>query len=82
MKEKVAKLVEEYTKLTTTLRAGKIVPLFEVGQVVEVTEGSTKGLTGPVLSINVDKQVAMIELILFERKTPVEVELKNLKVKE
>lgn len=82
MKEKVAKLTEEYAKLTTTLRAGKIVPLFEVGQVVEVTDGSTKGLAGPVLSINVDKQIAMIELILFERKTPVEVELKNLKVKE
>lgn len=76
------KMKEKVAKLTADFEAGKVMPVFSEGDVVEIIDGPSKGLYGPVLEINADRQVAVIELILFERKTPVEVEFKNLKVKE
>lgn len=75
MKERVAKMIADF-------EAGKIAPAFSEGEIVEIIDGPTKGQYGPVLSVNVDRQVAVVELILFERKTPAEIEFKNLKVKE
>ncbi len=76
------KMKERVVKITSDFEAGKIAPMFNEGQIVEVIDGASKGLYGPVLEINQDRQVAVLELILFERKTPVEVAFKNLKVKE
>lgn len=75
---KMDKLVE---KMTADFEAGKIASTFAIGDVLEVQDGPSKGLAGPVIELNDEKQMATIELILFERRTPVSVEYKNLKIK-
>jgi len=68
-------------KFKADFESGKIKSQFEAGTLVEVTDGPTKGQVGTVLETNDERGVAVVELILFERKTPTEIEHKNLKVK-
>lgn len=68
-------------KAKADFESGKIKSVFTPGTIVEVTDGPTKGQSGKVLETNDERQVAVVELILFERKTPTEIEHKNLKVK-
>lgn len=72
---KVAKQWEDFN-------AGKIASPFVPGTLVEIIDGPAKGQSGVVVESNDDRQVAVVEIILFERKTPTEIEHKNLKVKE
>lgn len=76
--EKMEKHVE---KIKKDFGEGKISTPFKAGVIVEVTNGPTKGHIGPILENNDSRGVALVELILFERKTPTEIEHKNLKIK-
>ncbi len=61
---------------------GKLKPeIFKIGELVEVTEGATKGLAGPVIKVDHDKNVAIVELTLFDRQTPTEVPIDHLESK-
>lgn len=75
MKAQVIKITEDFSK-------GKINSPFVEGSVVEVVDGPTKGQTGKVIETNEERAVSVVELILFERKTPTEIEHKFLRIKE
>ena len=74
MEKKVAKITEDF-------HAGKGRTPFKEGVLVEIIDGPTKGQIGPILEASDEKQVAVVELVMFERKTPTQIEYKNLKLK-
>lgn len=78
----IRKMEKQVVKITTDFEEGKFQSPFTPGTIVEIIDGPTKGQVGPIIDNNDDRQVAVIELILFERKTPTEIEYKNLKIKE
>lgn len=49
-----------------------------VGKVVRVVEGHFKGQQGMVLSVDNDKETVNVELMIFNRATPTELEIKNV----
>lgn len=75
------KMEKQVAKITDDFNSGKIISPFKEGLLVEVVEGPTKGQVGPIMEINDERQVAIVELIMFERKTPTEIEYKNLRKK-
>ena len=74
MEKSVQKAKEDF-------ESGKIKSIFIPGTIVEVIDGPTKGQVGTILETNDESGVSVVELILFERKTPTEIAHKNLKVK-
>lgn len=54
-------------------------PAFEAGDEVSVTAGPFSGFSGKVLEINESKGTARIEIEIFGRSTPAEVELRALR---
>ncbi len=61
-------------------KAGKLTaPKFEAGTIVEVIEGATKGLKGPIIEYNKEREVVIVELTLFDRATPTEVPIDHIK---
>ena len=72
---------KQVEKITADFEDGKIKSKFIPGARVEIIDGPTKGQFGPILQSDDERQVAVVELILFERKTPTEIEYKNLKIK-
>ncbi len=75
------KMEKQVKRITEDFHAGKMDTPFKDGVLVEVIDGPTKGQIGPIIEVNNDRQVAVVELIMFERKTPTEIELKNLRIK-
>lgn len=75
------KMEKQVERITREFEEGKTITPFKPGVLVEVIDGPTKGQVGPILESSDERQVAVIELIMFERKTPTEVEYKNLKLK-
>ena len=75
------KMEKRVAKITEDFHAGKTNTPFVEGKLVEVIDGPTKGQVGPILESYPEKDIAVVELILFERKTPTEIEYKNLKIK-
>ena len=75
------KMDKSVIKITADFEAGKVKTPFVVGTTVEVIDGPAKGQVGPIIENNDDRGVAVIELIMFERKTATEIEHKYLKVK-
>lgn len=78
----IRKMEKQVSKITADFEEGKFKSPFTPGTIVEVIDGPTKGQVGPIIDNNDERGVAVIELILFERKTPTEIEYKNLKIKE
>ncbi|NQZ65773.1 MAG: transcription termination/antitermination protein NusG [Mycoplasmatales bacterium] len=76
------KMEKQVQRITDDFNSGKVMTPFEEGILVEVIDGPTKGQVGPIIEINNERQVAVVELIMFERKTPTEIEYKNLKIKK
>ena len=76
--EKMEKRVE---KMNKDFSQGIGTSLFKKGFLVEVIDGPTKGQIGPIIELNEEKQIAIVELVMFERKTPIEMKFKNLKIK-
>ncbi|WP_236630716.1 hypothetical protein [Mycoplasma sp. ATU-Cv-508] len=49
---------------------------------MEIIDGPAKGQIGPILENDDQRQVAIVELIMFERKTPTEISYKDLKIRK
>ena len=77
----IQKMEMQVAKFTAEFEQGKIQSNFEVEQIVEVTSGPAKGQVGAIIEKNDEREVAIVELILFERKTPTEIAYENLKIK-
>ena len=75
------KMDEQVIKITEDFHSGKITSPFQIGALVEIIDGPTKGQVGPILEVNSERAGAVIELIMFERKTPTEIEFNSLKLK-
>ncbi|TCG10535.1 transcription termination/antitermination protein NusG [Mycoplasma todarodis] len=61
-------------------KAGKLTaPKFENGTIVEVIEGATKGLKGPIVKYDEERAVVVVELTLFDRATPTELSIDHIK---
>ena len=71
------KMEQTVEKIKKDFGSGKIKSPF----VVEIVDGPSKGLIGPIIENDDENQIATIELIIFERKTPTQIEHKNLKIK-
>jgi transcription antitermination factor NusG len=52
---------------------------FRVGQVVEVTEGTFRGMTGTVQEVHQDKGTVKVDVSVFGRPTAVELDYRQLK---
>ena len=77
----IRKMEKKVEKVTIEFNEGKIKFAFKIGSIVQIIDGPAKGQFGSILKINNTREVAIVELILFERKTPTEVAYKNLKIK-
>ena len=75
------KMEKQVIKITSDFHDGKGKTPYIPGSIVEIIDGPTKGQVGPIIESSDDRQVAVVELILFERKTPTEIEYKNLKLR-
>ncbi|CAM9115504.1 transcription termination/antitermination protein NusG [Mycoplasma marinum] len=70
----VVKAFEDY-------KAGKLTkPKYEIGTIIEVVEGATKGLKGPILNYDEEKKVVIVELTLFDRATPTEISIEHIEI--
>jgi len=76
------KMKKKVEKINADFKAGKIKSPFTPGVIVEVIDGPAKGQIGPVVETNDDRGVSVVELIMFERKTPTEIEHKHLKLRK
>ena len=74
------KMEKQVIKIQNDFNEGKGITPFQPGSIVEIIDGPTKGQVGPVIESNDKRKVAVVELMMFDRKTPVEVEYKNLKL--
>lgn len=74
MEKQAKKIIEEFD-------VEKISTPFKEGLIVEVIDGPTKGQVGKILEVDHARKVVIVELILFERKTPTELKFDNLKLK-
>ena len=61
--------------------AGKVVTPFVAGAVVEIIDGPAKGQIGKIIENDDLSQISIVEIVMFERKTPTEIEHKNLRIK-
>ncbi len=77
----IRKMEKSVEKITTDFHDGKIKTPFIVGTTVEVVDGPAKGQSGTIIENYDERGVSLVEVILFERKTPTEIPHKNLKVK-
>ncbi len=75
------KIEKQIAKIKKDFDQGKNLNVFTPGTLVEVIDGPTKGQIGPILETNEEKKIATVELILFERKTPTDIDYKNLEIK-
>ena len=78
---KMKKMEDSVEKIRSDFDSGKIKSPFIVGKMVEIIDGPSKGLIGPIVANDDENKMATIELIIFERKTPTQIEHKNLKIK-
>lgn len=78
----IKKMEKRVAKINEDFNSGKTEAPFAVGDLVEVTEGPAKGQVGSVMELNTNDQSAVIELILFERKTPTKIPFGNLSKKK
>ena len=70
---------EEIAALTSQTEAGPVVS-FEVGDTITVIAGAWKDTVGVVKSINEGKQTLTINVEMFGRETPVELDFADVKV--
>jgi len=77
----MSKMKEKVKKIKADFEAGRIKTPFVVGTIVEVIDGPTKGQIGPIVETNDERGVSVVELIMFERKTPTEIAHKDLKIR-
>jgi transcriptional antiterminator NusG len=54
-------------------------PLFATGEAIEVTGGPLAGMSGTVIEANPDSQKLRVELMIFDRPTPTELEFGQVK---
>jgi transcriptional antiterminator NusG len=76
----IRRINSQIAKSQVEFDKGIIKAPFKEGDFVTVTAGPTEGQNGQVIEINNEKQVAVVELILFERKTPTEIAITDLKI--
>ena len=72
----------EVDKHKQDFAGGKIITPFKVGKVAEIVDGPAKGQIGLILENDDAMQFAVIQLEMFGKKTPTEIEHKYLKIKE
>lgn len=77
----IRKMQRRVEKDKTSFAAGKVKTNFTTGTIVEIIDGPTKGQIGPILENDDERGVAIVELVLFERKTPTEIAHRNLKIR-
>lgn len=78
----IKKMEAEVEKIKENFKQGKNLSPYKVGQVVQVIDGPTKGQIGPIVEVNDERKVAVVELELFERKTPTEIPYSNIKIQD
>lgn len=76
------KMVVKANKIIDDFKNDIISSPFKQGMLVEITDGPNKGETGTITEVNDQKEVATVEIILFERKTPVTISYKAIKIKD
>lgn len=78
----INKLIEQIANNEFVVDAGKVNTLgsapFRIGDLVEAKEGNFKGQIGKVIELSLEKQVAVIELEVFGRLTPVTLPISEL----
>lgn len=75
------KMFNEVEKQKRDFEAGKITTPFVAGAVVEIIDGPAKGQVGKIIENDDLTQISIVEIVMFERKTPTEIEHKNLRIK-
>lgn len=81
-KKSMEKMFAEVDKHKQDFAGGKIITPFKVGKVAEIVDGPAKGQIGLILENDDAMQFAVIQLEMFGKKTPTEIEHKYLKIKE
>ncbi|XP_023226497.1 uncharacterized protein LOC111627160 [Centruroides sculpturatus] len=76
------KMIKRVEKIRHDFDAGIVRTNFVPGVIVEIIDGPAKGQIGPILENDDERQVANVELIMFERKTPTEISYKDLKIRK
>ena len=77
--EKVTKIKDQVKEITENFEVpDRQKTPFEIGELVKVIAGVAKDQTGKVLEIGPKNKLITIELELFGRKTPTELEIKNV----
>ena len=76
MEKKVQSIKDDFDKG----KQREVKSKFEVGNRVEIIDGPSKGMQGKIVENNDSKAYAIVDLILFERVTPTQVEHSILKV--
>ena len=71
-----ARMLGQETEGTKLKPAG---PLFEAGDEIEVTGGPLAGFSGTVIEANPDAQKLRVEITIFDRPTPTELEFGQVK---
>ncbi|ADE19441.1 transcription termination/antitermination protein NusG [Mycoplasma crocodyli] len=77
--KEIRKSLIQEDKALEDYKTGKYLVEFKADEIVEVIDGPYQGEKGPILSIDHNKQTAIIELESFGKKVPVELEYKLLK---
>lgn len=77
----IRKMQKRVAKFEDDFASGKVQTAFIPGTIVEIIDGPAKGQIGPILENDDERGISIVELVLFERKTPTEFHHKNLKIK-
>ncbi len=80
-KREIRKMFTEVEKHNVNFASGKITTPFIPGTVVEIIEGHAKGQIGKIIENDDATQISIVEIVMFERKTPIEVEHRKLRIK-
>ena len=74
----IKKMEDKAASITKEFEEGKVTLPFGEGTLVEIIDGPMKDQKGPIIEVNQERQVAVVELIVFNRKTPTEIEFDKI----
>ncbi|MDI4567746.1 MAG: transcription termination/antitermination protein NusG [Mycoplasma sp.] len=78
----MAKMKKRVEKIKKDFESGIIVTPFKVGTLVEIIDGPSKGQTGTIIEKNDFKKKAVVEIIMFGRKTNADMPYEYFQIKK